>query len=207
MITRRCRWRRRPGSTLKRHDPEPCLHFHLAEAALRTRHAMVRPEDGDPLTLRPARGVPQHTADARSASQPVLDPSRGSTGRRLRDPGATPRRRCKAPPGRRRLPLRHLPQPQHGSRSHRTVRVDGLRRAARPNPARQPRPAWPDPSHRAVTHGGWAKHQPEPGYYVHRSPIGYVYLVTNQGTLALGRTEFSDTVWQASKPKPAASPA
>ena len=47
------------------------------------------------------------------------------------------------------------------------------------------------PSHRAVTHGGWAKHQPEPGYFVHRSPNGYVYLVTNQGTLALGRTNFS----------------
>ena len=44
------------------------------------------------------------------------------------------------------------------------------------------------PGHRAVTHGGWQKHQPEPGYYVHRSPIGYIYLVTNQGTLALGRT-------------------
>ena len=37
-------------------------------------------------------------------------------------------------------------------------------------------------SHRAVTHGGWQKAQPEPGYFVHRSPQGYVYLVTNQGT-------------------------
>src|SRR5829696_8178486 len=63
------------------------------------------------------------------------------------------------------------------------------------------------PGHRAVTHGGWQKHQPEPGYYIHRSPIGYVYLVTNQGTLALGRTHFSNTVWQASNPKPAAIPA
>ena len=38
------------------------------------------------------------------------------------------------------------------------------------------------PGHRAATHGGWTKHQPEPGYFVHRSPLGYVYLVTNQGT-------------------------
>ena len=60
------------------------------------------------------------------------------------------------------------------------------------------------PSHRAVTHGGWSKHQPEPGHFVHRSPIGHVYLVTNQGTLALGRTNFSAAVWQASTPKPAA---
>jgi hypothetical protein len=55
------------------------------------------------------------------------------------------------------------------------------------------------PGHRAATHGGWQKHQPEPGYYVHRSPTGYIYLVTNQGTLALGRTAFSAAVWQASE--------
>jgi Domain of unknown function (DUF222) len=55
-------------------------------------------------------------------------------------------------------------------------------------------------------HGGWHKHQPEPGYYLHRSPTGYIYLVTNQGTLALGRTTFSAAVWQASKPEPAAIP-
>ena len=56
-------------------------------------------------------------------------------------------------------------------------------------------------SHRAVTHGGWRKHQPAPGYFVHRSPQGYVYLVTNQGTLALGRTEFSRAVWAAAQPQ------
>ena len=50
------------------------------------------------------------------------------------------------------------------------------------------------PSHRAVTHGGWAKHQPEPGYFVHRSPSEYAYLITHQGTLALGRTAFSTAV-------------
>ena len=60
------------------------------------------------------------------------------------------------------------------------------------------------PEHPAATHGGWTKHQPEPGYFVHRSPLGYVYLVTNQGTLALGRTTFSNAVWEASKSKPEA---
>jgi hypothetical protein len=55
------------------------------------------------------------------------------------------------------------------------------------------------PGHRAVTHGGWQKHQPEPGYYVPRSPTGYIYLVTNQGTLTLGRTSFSAAARQASK--------
>jgi hypothetical protein len=36
---------------------------------------------------------------------------------------------------------------------------------------------------------------------------GTLHLVTNQGTLALGRTNFSNAVWQASMPKPAAVPA
>ena len=54
-------------------------------------------------------------------------------------------------------------------------------------------------SHRTVTHGGWQKRQPEPGYFLHRSPQGFVYLVTNQGTLALGRTEFSRAVWNAAR--------
>ena len=51
-------------------------------------------------------------------------------------------------------------------------------------------------------HGGCHKHQPEPGYFVHRSPAGYVNLVTNQGTLALGRTGFSQTIWNAAHPQP-----
>jgi hypothetical protein len=63
------------------------------------------------------------------------------------------------------------------------------------------------PGHRAETHGGWKKRQPEPGYFVHHSPTGYIYLVTNQGTLALGRTAFSAAVWNATAPKPTAIPA
>jgi hypothetical protein len=58
------------------------------------------------------------------------------------------------------------------------------------------------PSHRAVTHGGWRRSQPEPGYFVYRSPQGYVYLVTNQGTLALGRSDFSAAVWRVSALRP-----
>jgi hypothetical protein len=60
------------------------------------------------------------------------------------------------------------------------------------------------PGHRAKTHGRWEKRQPEPGYFVHHSPARYVYLVSNQGTLALGRTAFGAAVWNAAAPKPAA---
>jgi hypothetical protein len=34
-----------------------------------------------------------------------------------------------------------------------------------------------------------------------------VYLVSNQGTLTLGRTPFSAAIWEAAKPKPSAIPA
>ncbi len=54
----------------------------------------------------------------------------------------SPRRR-QSPTDRRRVSLRNLHQYQHGSGPHREVCVDGLRRAAGPNPARQPRPVRP----------------------------------------------------------------
>ena len=37
--------------------------------------------------------------------------------------------------------------------------------------------------------------------------LNYVYLVTNQGTLALGRTGFSHAVWDATVPHPLAATA
>lgn len=57
------------------------------------------------------------------------------------------------------------------------------------------------PAHRAVTHGRWRRRQPEPGRYLFRSPTGHVFLVTNQGTQALGCHAFADTVWRAAAPE------
>ena len=57
--------------------------------------------------------------------------------------------------------------------------------------------------HRAVTHGRWRRRQPEPGTYVFRSPHGYVFVVTNQGTLTLGRNAFAADVWRRARPEPA----
>ena len=46
-----------------------------------------------------------------------------------------------------------------------------------------------------------ARTAPPSGRYLHtylfRSPEGYLYLVTNQGTLPPGRTGFAETVWRA----------
>ncbi|MHA6511714.1 HNH endonuclease signature motif containing protein [Tessaracoccus sp. Z1128] len=50
-------------------------------------------------------------------------------------------------------------------------------------------------THRAKTHGGWRLTQPEPGQFHWRSPAGYEYLVTSQGTTRI------------SAPRPARGPA
>ena len=193
-----------PGFNAHAARPRVVLHFHLAEAALRTGHAIVRPEDGNPLTLDQLVEFLAHSG-CQIRVQPVLDPTEvapvdsyeipaqlRAAVRALQVADVFPFGTCLSP----NMDLDH---------TERYVSMDyggppGQTRLGNLGPMARP-------GHRAATHSGWAKHQPEPGYYVHRSPIGYVYLVTNQGTLALGRTEFSDAVWQASKPKPAAIPA
>jgi hypothetical protein len=190
-----------PGFDASAARPRVVLHFHLSEAVLRTGHAVVRPEDGDPLTLNQLVEF-LGAAGCQVRIQPLLDPTDVSpidgyeVPQRLR---AAVRARqiadvfpfgaCVSP----RMDLDH---------TERYVSMDyggppGQTRLGNLGPMGRP-------SHRAVTHGGWAKHQPMQGYFVHRSPNGYVYIVTNQGTLSLGRTTFSAAVWEASAPKPAA---
>jgi hypothetical protein len=57
------------------------------------------------------------------------------------------------------------------------------------------------PAHRATTHGRWRRRQPDPGTFVWRSPNGWVHLVTNQGTLTLGTSDFARTIWHAAMQK------
>jgi hypothetical protein len=184
--------------------PRVVLHFHLSEAALLTGHPVIRPEDGDPLTLDELVEFLGRTG-CEVRIEPVLDPTAVApidgyeVPQRLRAAvrvrqiaDVFPYGTCVSP----RMDLdhteRYVPMDYGGPPGQ--TRLGNLGPMARP-------------SHRAVTHGGWAKRQPEPGYFVHRSPNGYVYLVTNQGTLALGRTDFSAAVWAVSVPKPAAIPA
>ena len=193
-----------PGFDASAARPRVVLHFHLSEAALGTGHAIVRPEDGGPITLRElVEFLARRRCQVRI--QPVLDPTEVApvdgyeVPQRLR---AAVRARqiadvfpfgtCLSPNMDLDHTERYVPMDYGGPPGQ--TRLGNLGPMARPG-------------HRAVTHGGWQKHQPEPGYFVHRSPTGYVYLVTNQGTLALGRTAFSAAVWKASQPKPAAIPA
>ena len=193
-----------PGYDAKAARPRVVLHFHLAEAALRTGHAIVRPEDRDLITLdQLVEFLGRSRCQVRI--QPVLNPSAvapvdgyeipaqlRAAVRALQVADVFPFGTCLS----QNMDLDHTERyvPMDCSGPPGQTRLGNLGPMARP-------------AHRAVTHGGWSKHQPEPGYYIHRSPIGYVYLVTNQGTLALGRTNFSNAVWEASKPKPAAIPA
>ena len=190
-----------PGFDASAARPRVVLHFHLSEAALRAGHPVVRPEAGGPLTLEE---LVQFLGRSRCQVriQPLLDPTAvapidgyevpqllRAAVRAQQIADVFPFGSCISPKMDLDHTERYVPI-DHGGPPGQT-RLGNLGPMARP-------------SHRAVTHGGWSKHQPEPGHFVHRSPIGHVYLVTNQGTLALGRTNFSAAVWQASTPKPAA---
>jgi hypothetical protein len=54
--------------------PRVILHFHLAETALRSGHAIIRPEDGGPLTLDQLVEFLGHSG-CQVRIQPVLDPT------------------------------------------------------------------------------------------------------------------------------------
>jgi hypothetical protein len=175
--------------------PRVVLHYHLSEAALRSGDAIVRPEDGDPLSLDQLHEF-LSTTGCHVRVQPLLDPTAVApvdgyeVPQRLRAAvraqqiaDVFPFGTCLSPNMDLDHTERYVPM-DYGGPPGQTARGN-LGPIVRPG-------------HRAVTHGGWAKHQPEPGYYVHRSPTGFVYIVTNQGTLALGRTAFSDAVWEAS---------
>ena len=184
--------------------PRVVLHYHLSEAAPRAGQAVVRAEDGGPLTLHQLTEFLGRSG-CQVQIQPVLDPTevapvdgyeipaRLRAAVRVRQiADVFPFGSCLSPSMDLDHTERYVPMDYGGPPGQ--TRLDNLGPLARPG-------------HRAVTHGGWHKHQPEPGYYVHRSPTGYIYLVSNQGTLALGRSPFSAAIWEASKPKPSAIPA
>jgi hypothetical protein len=191
-----------PGFNATAARPRVVLHFHLSEAALRSGHAIVRPDDGDPITLNQLIDF-LSSRGCQVRIQPVFDPTETAAvdGYEI--------------PARLRAAVRFWQIADvfpFGTCLHTTMDLDHTERYVPMDyggPPGQTRLGnlgpFARPGHRAVTHGGWTKHQPEAGYYVIRSPLGYIYLVTNQGTLTLGHTAFSAAVWEAAKPKPAAA--
>jgi hypothetical protein len=193
-----------PAFDAKAARPRVVLHFHLSDAAFGAGRPLVRCEDGSPLRLADLVEFLGRTG-CQIRIQPVLDPTEVAPV----DGYEIPQRLRAAVRARQIADVfpfgtclssgmdldhteRYVPTDYGGPPGQ--TRLGNLGPMARPG-------------HRAETHGGWHKRQPEPGYFVHRSPNGYLYLVTNQGTLALGRTAFSAAVWQAATPKPTAIPA
>lgn len=165
--------------------PRVVLRFHLTDDALKHGHGIVRPEHGDPLTVNQ---LVEFLASAGCSVrvQPVLDPAGTApidgyeVSPRLRAAArywqvadVFPFGTCTSPGMDLDHTQRYLPMDYGGPPGQ--TRFDNL--------------------------GPMARSQPEPGYYLHRSPCGYLYLVTNQGTLALGRTDFSQAVWDAAQPQ------
>jgi hypothetical protein len=190
------------GYDAKAVRPRVLLHFHLSEAALRSGHALVRPEDGGPLTLdQLVESLGRSGCQVRI--QPVLDPTEVAPVDGYEIPARL----------RAAVRVRQIADVfPFGTCLSRNMDIDHTDRYVAMDyggPPGQTRLGNLGPfarsGHRAVTHGGWAKRQPESGYFVFRSPTGYVYLVTNQGTLTLGRTTFGAAIWEAAAPKAAAA--
>lgn len=177
-----------------RSRPRVTLVFHLSDATVRDGHGTVRPEHGAPETLAQLHAFLADTGCAVTV-RPVVDPAatapvdgyeiphRVRAAVRLRHPGeAFPY----GPGTSAGLDLDHTipyrPLSRGGPRGQTGLDTLGpLSRAA----------------HRATTLGRWRRRQPTPGTFVWKSPNGWVHLLTNQGTLDLGRSSFGQAVWRA----------
>ena len=166
-----------PGLDVRAARPKVVLHFHLSDGGLRTGSGLVRPEHGGPITLDEFVEFLGRTRCTVNV-QPVLDPTAVApvdgyeVPQRLRAAVRVQQIADVFPFGTcisANMDLDH---------TERYVSMDyggppGQTRRGNLGPFARS-------GHRAATHGGWTKHQPEPGYFVHRSPLGYVYLVTKR---------------------------
>jgi hypothetical protein len=184
------------GLDWKRLRPRVVLHFHLSDTAIRTQNGLVRPEHGPSHTLTQLREWLTETGCPVTV-QPVLDPADVAAVDGYEIPQRT----------RDAVRLRNLADVfPYGSCTTATMDLDHTKPYLpmnRGGPPGQTNLSNLGPMtrhhHRAVTHGRWGKRQPHPGHYLFRSPKGYLYLVTNQGTLPLGRTRFAEAIWHAAK--------
>jgi hypothetical protein len=182
--------------------PRVVLHYHLSDTAIRDGHGTVRPDDqaGDPISLTQLHAWLTDTGCPVTV-RPVWDPADIAPidgyeiSQRMRE--AVRMRRfadmfpygtCTSASMDLDHTLAYLPLDQGGPPGQ--TRPDNLGPLARA-------------SHRAATHGRWQKRQPDPGTYLWRSPHGWIYLVTNHGTLSLGRTPYAHATWHAAAPQDA----
>jgi hypothetical protein len=187
------------GVDYRRLRPTATLFVHLTDQALATGTGVARLADVGPVTVEQIRrflGSPAPGYDIRV--QPVLDPAdvasvdsyeiplRLREAVMVRNPADVyPYGSCTS----RRMDLDHtLPYaPTDTGGPPGQTSLGNLGPLDRTH-------------HRDKTHGHGNLRQPDPGIYLYRSPEGWVYLTTNQGTLSLGNTAFAHRLWAQTGP-------
>ncbi len=182
------------GRQVEALKPKVVLYFHLSDAALTEAGGQVRPEHGDMITLDQLRDFLTDT-HCQIIVKPVIDPAAVAPVDGYEIPDRI----------REAARLRQLADVfPYGTNTSRTMDLDHTVAWIPPDEGGPPGQTGVDNlgpkgrrTHRTKTHSCYGHRQPDPGTYVTRTPNGYLFLVTNQGTLNLGRTAFSHAIWQA----------
>jgi hypothetical protein len=184
------------GLDPKKLRPRVVLHLHLSDAALRAGHGLVRPEHGEALALTQLKDWLTDTGCTITV-QTIWHPAEEAAV----DAYEIPHRIRDA------VRIRNIADVfPYGSCTTATMDLDHTKPYLPMNRGGPPGQTSLENlgpmtrhHHRAVTHGHWQKRQPDPGTYLFRSPRRYIYLVTNQGTLTLGKTVFAHAIWRAAR--------
>ena len=166
---------------MKAAPPRIVMHVFLTDTTLATGHGVVRTDDYGPILAGQLREfLGKHSCHI--SLRPVLDPDQVAAvdAYEIPDPvrDAVVARQVASIYPDSTATSRHLDLDHTDP-----YRTDGG--------AGQTGPANLGPlnrgEHNSKTHGRWTVTSPHPGVYLWRSPHGYHYLVTNQGTQHLGR--------------------
>lgn len=177
--------------------PKVVIHLHLTNEAVTAgpfTRSVIRADHG-PITVDQLRRFLGDTAGDITI-QPVLDPATVAPVDGYEIP--LKMRRAMAI----RQPASVFPFSPALTANARTD-LDHTRRYRPGGPPGQTRPGNLGPfarsEHRTKTHGGCQVRQPDPGTYLFRTPHGWISLVTNQGTLVLGESQFASQIWEAAR--------
>lgn len=170
---------------VKADDPRllPTARFfiHLSEEAVMTGHGICRVEGIGPLNVTMLSHLVGH---CRIKATPVIRPYDSYGVDQYEIPNGL----------RERIMLRDgIEVFPYSARTARTCQLDHTIPYAKDGPPRQTRAANLGPlstkAHRGKTHGNWHLDQPKPGIFYWKSPAGYRYRVTPQGTRTLGHND------------------
>ena len=187
------------GVDYRRLRPTATLFVHLTDRALATGTGVARLADVGPITVEQIRrllGSPAAGYDIRV--QPVLDPA-----------DVAPVDSYEIPLRLREAVMARNPADVYpfGSCTSRRMDLDHTlpyTSTDRGGPPGQTSLGNLGPldrtHHRDKTHGQGNLRQPDPGIYLYRSPEGWVYLTTNQGTLSLGNGAYAHHMWVQAGP-------